>query len=198
MAAASGPWRLVWWSASAIGAIAVLPLILSATPAMMRDAFAGRNARVFGGIAVAAAAIAYGAVALLPYPFMPVALVLAAAAMVLNPFATAVVSALGLLAAIAAGLAGDALGISGEIAFTETFFHVFAALSIVLPFAISLLVTRLRSDRAQIAESEERFRSAMENSAIGVSLVGLDGTWIARQSRRPAICSATARKSLWH
>ena len=168
-----------------MGMIVVLPLILSATPATMREATGGRNALEFVGIAVAATVVAYGAVSLVAYPFVLVALALAAAAMRLNPFATAVVSALGLLAVVVAGLAGDARSVSGESAFMANGFHVFAALSIVLPFAISLLVTQLRGDRARIAESEERFRSAMEYSAIGMALVGLDGRWLRIN---PAVC----------
>ncbi|WP_246675275.1 PAS domain S-box protein [Mesorhizobium sp. B2-3-4] len=38
-----------------------------------------------------------------------------------------------------------------------------------------LFMTRISNDRRQIAESEQRFRRAMEDSAIGIAIVSLDG-----------------------
>lgn len=174
-----------WWSASAMGAIVVLPLVLSATPETVRNALTGRNALELAGFALTTVVVVYGAAWFLAYPFVLLALVLAAAAMRLSPFATAVVSALGLFVVLGAGFSGDTHVPSGGSILNENAFHVSAALSIVLPFAISLLVTQLRGDRARIAESEERFRSAMEHSAIGMALVGLDGSWLRIN---PATC----------
>jgi PAS domain S-box-containing protein len=42
-------------------------------------------------------------------------------------------------------------------------------------FLAALFIRRITDDRRQIAESEQRFRRAMEDSAIGVAIVGLDG-----------------------
>ncbi|WP_245516791.1 MULTISPECIES: PAS domain S-box protein [unclassified Mesorhizobium] len=42
-------------------------------------------------------------------------------------------------------------------------------------FLFALFVGRIADDHRQIAESEQRFRRAMEDSAIGVAIVGLDG-----------------------
>ena len=42
-------------------------------------------------------------------------------------------------------------------------------------FLAALLVRRITDDRRQIAESEQRFRRAMEDAAIGVAIVGVDG-----------------------
>ena len=39
----------------------------------------------------------------------------------------------------------------------------------------ALFIYRILDDRRQIAESEQRFRRAMEDSAIGIAIVGLDG-----------------------
>ena len=39
----------------------------------------------------------------------------------------------------------------------------------------ALCIRRISEDRRQIAESEQRFRRAMEDSAIGIAVVGLDG-----------------------
>ncbi|MEP6565523.1 MAG: diguanylate cyclase, partial [Mesorhizobium sp.] len=40
-------------------------------------------------------------------------------------------------------------------------------------FLLVLFIRRIMDDRRQIAESEQRFRRAMEDSAIGVAIVGL-------------------------
>nr|WP_281034929.1 PAS domain S-box protein [Mesorhizobium waimense] len=42
-------------------------------------------------------------------------------------------------------------------------------------FLTALFVRQIVADRRQIGESEQRFRRAMEDSAIGVAIVGLDG-----------------------
>ncbi|TIW28452.1 MAG: PAS domain S-box protein, partial [Mesorhizobium sp.] len=42
-------------------------------------------------------------------------------------------------------------------------------------FLSAMFIQRIVDDRRQIAESEQRFRRAMEDSAIGVAIVGLDG-----------------------
>ncbi|ESX44651.1 diguanylate cyclase [Mesorhizobium sp. LSHC440A00] len=47
-----------------------------------------------------------------------------------------------------------------------------AAVALVLA---ALFIYRILDDRRQIAESEQRFRRAMEDSAIGIAIVGLDG-----------------------
>ncbi|WP_220710365.1 diguanylate cyclase [Enterobacter cancerogenus] len=55
-----------------------------------------------------------------------------------------------------------------------------------LPFLMMLLPANVmtmvmyafRAERKHITESEERFRNAMEYSAIGMALVGIDGQWL--------------------
>jgi diguanylate cyclase (GGDEF)-like protein/PAS domain S-box-containing protein len=47
-----------------------------------------------------------------------------------------------------------------------------AAVALILA---ALFIYRILDDRRQIAESEQRFRRAMEDSAIGMAIVGLDG-----------------------
>ena len=47
-----------------------------------------------------------------------------------------------------------------------------AAVALILA---ALFIHRIMDDRRQIADSEQRFRRAMEDSAIGIAIVGLDG-----------------------
>lgn len=69
----------------------------------------------------------------------------------------------------------------------------------VAPFLMMLLPANImtmvmyafRAERKHITESEERFRNAMEYSAIGMALVGIEGQWPV-PTRRCAIFSVTA------
>ena len=53
--------------------------------------------------------------------------------------------------------------------------QISVAITAAMLFLSALFIHRLVDDRRQIAESEQRFRRAMEDSAIGVAIVGLDG-----------------------
>ena len=64
--------------------------------------------------------------------------------------------------------------------------HTGAMLNAPLPFLMLLLPANVmtmvmyafRAERKHITESEERFRNAMEYSAIGMALVSIDGQWL--------------------
>lgn len=52
-------------------------------------------------------------------------------------------------------------------------------LMMLLPANIMTMVMyAFRAERKHITESEERFRNAMEYSAIGMALVGIEGQWL--------------------
>ncbi len=53
--------------------------------------------------------------------------------------------------------------------------QISVAITAATLFLSALFIHRIVDDRRQIAESEQRFRRAMEDSAIGVAIVGLDG-----------------------
>ncbi|MER8629539.1 PAS domain S-box protein [Mesorhizobium opportunistum] len=53
--------------------------------------------------------------------------------------------------------------------------QVSVAVAVGALFLAGLFIRRISDDRRQIAESEQRFRRAMEDSAIGIAVVGLDG-----------------------
>ncbi|MFD2056568.1 PAS domain S-box protein [Mesorhizobium calcicola] len=53
--------------------------------------------------------------------------------------------------------------------------QISVAVAVGALFLAALFIRRISEDRRQIAESEQRFRRAMEDSAIGIAVVGLDG-----------------------
>ncbi|WP_284277693.1 PAS domain S-box protein [Mesorhizobium huakuii] len=85
-------------------------------------------------------------------------------ALLVAGFAVAVAAASALLSRLDLGT--DALRLCLQVSVATTIGALFFA---------CLFIGRISEDRRQIAESEQRFRRAMEDSAIGIVVVGLDG-----------------------
>ena len=94
---------------------------------------------------------------------------LLATALISTPLGTAIVAGLSLVTLMAVAYGAPDFFLAS----------LTASLMVVMPFCISLLIQRLRSERAHIAESEMRFRTIMENSPIGMMLVGADKRWMS-------------------
>ena len=165
-----------WWTAAAMGALVVLPVILSATPERLRRSFTGRGFAAFVGVGLLALGLIGLATTQAEHPFVIIGLTLAAVAMLLNPFATACVSTAGFVVATLAGLVGVE---APNDPWLPTFFNFFASISLVIPFGISLLIEQLKREKAAAEASEERFRTVMDGAAIGMGLVDTNGNWIA-------------------
>jgi integral membrane sensor domain MASE1 len=86
-----------WWAASAAGAIFVLPVTLWATPETLRLTFGRDHIRGVLGLALVSAATMNLAVAFTRYPYVVFSLPLAIAALRTNPFATALITATGVV-----------------------------------------------------------------------------------------------------
>ncbi|CAG9169668.1 hypothetical protein LMG32289_01788 [Cupriavidus pampae] len=160
-----------WWNASALGMVMLLPLMVSVTRARV-------SATLKRGLLVRLCilltiSIAIGAVAVMQAhdPFVAMSLPLVVVALLSNPFATAVLTLTSTLAAEVFALAS---GIP-EVAMQKL--PLSAAVIMVFPVCIALMTEQNRAGRANLRSSERRFRQAMEHSAIGMALVGLDGRW---------------------
>ncbi len=156
-----------WWQASALGMALLLPMMLSMTPGRVRAAFARPVLAPQAGLL--ALCLAIGALAQWQGhdPFAAMSLPLVLVALAGNPFATALltlVATLSLQALMLAGQDHEAVPLS-------------AAVIMVLPVCIAYLTEQNRLGRSSLRGSEKRFRQAMEHSAIGMALVGMDGRW---------------------
>jgi diguanylate cyclase (GGDEF)-like protein/PAS domain S-box-containing protein len=174
------PFQTAWWfwlRGSALGAIVVLPVALSATPGALRRTF-GPERREFVVLGLASAAIMAAAIAFIRYPFVLFSLPLAVAAFRTNPFATALISMVSVATVVVLRLLGWVHEPPADGTMLEIPVALYAGLAIVMPFFVSLLVEQQRRESARVAESEERFRNAMEHSAIGMALVGRDGAFL--------------------
>jgi diguanylate cyclase (GGDEF)-like protein/PAS domain S-box-containing protein len=157
-----------WWSADAAGAVAILPIALSVSRRSLRGTFGGRTWWRLPALAALCCGVAYAAGILLDHPTTVASLPLLAAALISTPLGTALLAGLATIT-----LTAITYGSPGYLAVLLT-----ASLLVVMPFSVCLLVTRLRAERVLIAESEERFRNAMEHAAIGMGLAAPDGRWI--------------------
>jgi diguanylate cyclase (GGDEF)-like protein/PAS domain S-box-containing protein len=166
---------LTLWGSSAIGAITVLPVALMASRDAVRSLVGARALMDFTGLAVLSGVVTYLAVASLSHPFVIVALSLVFVAMRVNPFGTALIAAASVVVATGATLVAAAPASGTLVGVAVSFF---APLAVFPSFCLSLIVEELRREQSRIGESEQRFRNAMEHSAIGMALVGLDGRWL--------------------
>ncbi len=176
-----------WWTANAIGAILVLPIMLTASREVARHTLTGIRLLEFAAVIVGTVAIVMLIALKLPLPLVVVGVPLSIAAMWLTPFVMALVSGTTLATLIVAGFLGMSAWLPQRDLAMATSFSFFAALTIFVPFCISLLIEQLRRERRRIGESEEYFRGAMEHSAIGMALVAVDGRLIRVNSAMVAI-----------
>lgn len=156
-----------WWQAGALGMVVLLPLVLAVSYARVRATFARPMRSPLAGLL--ALSLATGVVALWQGhdPFVAMSLPLVLVALMGNPFATALLSLLATLSVEALSMLNDA----------HRSVPLSAALIMVFPICIAFLTEQNRQGRASLRSSERRFRQAMEHSAIGMALTGLDGHW---------------------
>ena len=166
-------WR--WVAGEALGFAVLFPVLMM----MSQFRLAGlsdplRLARL-AAIVGCSTLLALAAVQWTQLPFMLVLVPLMTGAVFLAPLDLAV--ACGAVGATLVGLAvAGALPAldpsNGGFAFG---FQFAVGIVVVLPVLGGLIIEQMRLDRRRIAESEQRFRRAMEDSAIGVVVVALDG-----------------------
>ncbi|WP_423196248.1 MULTISPECIES: diguanylate cyclase [unclassified Cupriavidus] len=160
-----------WWNASALGMVMLLPLMVSVTPARIHATL--QRGLLLRLCILLALCVAIGTVAVMQAhdPFVAMSLPLVVAALISNPFATALLTLLSTLSAEIFALAAGAPAVAMQK------LPLSAAVIMVFPVCIALMTEQNRAGRAHLRSSERRFRQAMEHSAIGMALVGLDGRW---------------------
>ncbi|MDR3384712.1 diguanylate cyclase [Cupriavidus basilensis] len=167
-----------WWTADSMGIVMLLPLMVSITRERFADTFRRAQLPRFAGLLLLSLAV--GGVALYKSnePFVVMALPLVLAALLTNPFATALLTLLAICGTVALGLVTASLGLGANEPFVLQSVQLSTALIMVFPVCIAFLLEQNRRDRSELRGSERRFRQAMEHSAIGMALVGLDGRWL--------------------
>lgn len=167
-----------WWTADAMGVVMLLPLMVSITRERAAETFGRAGRRRFAALLLLCLVVGAGALHKSNEPFVVMALPLVLAALLTNPFATALLTLLSICATTAATLAASAFGRGAGEPFVLQPIQLSTALIMLFPVCIAFLLEQNRRDRSELRGSERRFRQAMEHSAIGMALVGLDGRWL--------------------
>ncbi|MGO4327441.1 diguanylate cyclase [Cupriavidus sp. 2TAF22] len=167
-----------WWTADSMGVVMLLPLMVSVTRERVADTFGRAGLRRFAALLVLSLTVGMLALYKSNEPFVVMALPLVLAALLTNPFATALLTLLAITATVVLGLVAASLGrVAGEPFLLQSV-QLSTALIMLFPISIAFLLEQNRRDRSELRGSERRFRQAMEHSAIGMALVGLDGRWL--------------------
>jgi len=160
-----------WWNAGAIGIVMLLPLMVSISRDRVHATL--RRPMLIRLTALFALCMGIGAGAILAghEPFVVMSLPLVIVALASNPFATALLTLVSALSAEAIAHLGGLRFLASREA------PLSGALIMVFPVCIAFMTEQNRTGRIELRSSERRFRQALEHSAIGMALVGLDGRW---------------------
>ena len=160
-----------WWNAGAIGMVMLLPLMVSISRERVQAALRRPMLLRLIALFVLCMAIGTGAILAGHEPFVVMSLPLVIVALASNPFATALLT-------LVSALALESIAHLGGMQFlVSRTTPLSGALILVFPICIAFMTEQNRSGRAELRSSERRFRQALEHSAIGMALVGLDGKW---------------------
>jgi diguanylate cyclase (GGDEF)-like protein/PAS domain S-box-containing protein len=163
-----------WFAGDAFAFAMLLPVMLFSTREQLQRLNGGPAwARLLSWV-VACAAVSTAAAMVAEFPFIFAFLPLAVAAGRNKPFELAIICAVS-----GAALIGTAelteVPVMKYITGHADGYQFAVAVMMVFPFIGGLLFEALRLEQRRISDSEQRFRRAMEDSAIGVSIVTLDG-----------------------
>ncbi|WP_052659226.1 PAS domain S-box protein [Pseudomonas sp. LFM046] len=168
---------MYWVEGSMLGAVAAMPLAVWVRQHGWWELWGERRRRemlLYGGVVLLGTPFA---LLLLPFPFVYLSLPLMFASARLNFASTALLVA---VASVSGGLI-IALGLLDTPSPGEGWRDLLIYLPLLLALLPALLlasaVEQLRRRRHELVASETRFRDAMDHSAIGMALVGLDGRW---------------------
>lgn len=164
-----------WLSASFLGAALVIPPMMLAGFRNTEAQVTTRQAMIFAATSAGAILVACVALGSYLFPFFAIGLYLLITAVFLTRFEVALVATVSGAVAIFMAVAGLIPGFAdGAAAFADRF-QISLGFALVFPVFVSILLWRLRGNQERLAESEELFRRAMEDSAVGMAIVELDG-----------------------
>jgi len=177
---------LVWVLSESIGSLALVPLgLLFKSHYLLRH----RNPKLLLETLLTMAAtltLSWVAVTWVPWPFTCVIVLLMWSAVRL-PRMEAFLVFLVTVMVISLMIARNPLPLATQNASAMLNAPWLPFLMILLPANVMTMVMyAFRAERKHITESEERFRNAMEYSAIGMALVGVEGQWLQANK---ALCS---------
>lgn len=164
-----------WFGGSLLGAAMVMPVMLLVARQELARFASSRALAVFLALAAIVVTVSILSMVHVYYPFFVIGLLLLAIAVQRSAIETALLALVSGATVIAAVALGLVPGLDDGAAAFAGRFQPTLAITVALPVYLSLLAQRSRADRRRVAESEQLFRRAMEDSAIGMAIVELDG-----------------------
>lgn len=169
---------IVWVLSESIGALALVPLGLLFKPHYL---LRHRNPKLLLETLVTMAVtlvLCWAAITWLPWPFTCVIVLLIWSAVRL-PRMEAYLVFLATIMMVSLMMARNPASMTPQNAIVALNAPWLPFLMMLLPANVMTMVMyAFRAERKHITESEERFRNAMEYSAIGMALVGIEGQWL--------------------
>lgn len=168
------PTAWAWLAGDALSFALFLPVLLLATRGGLMALLEGRRPARLLAWAAACIGVAMASSTLSSVPFILVMVPLMLAASRVGPLEVALITCATGLAFVVSAM----IGLVPAIGQSETFangYQIAVAVTVVFPLLAALLIDRMRYEGRQLAESEQRFRRAMDDSAIGVAIVDLEG-----------------------
>ncbi|MDQ0314811.1 PAS domain S-box protein [Amorphus orientalis] len=179
-----------WWIGTAIGSFSLLPPILlfqrSAFLATMDDP---RKFNLVTGLLIFTAMVTIISVETFPHPYVLILLPVLFAASRLPPFETALVSSTALIIHWLHGVFIPTHGGEIDAALAA---HVALAVAAVSPCIFAIHRSRMALAEQAVRESQAMFSQAMKDSAIGMAIVGLDGSWLKVNDAIPEMLGYSA------
>jgi len=169
-----------WFTGSLLGATMALPIVLTASRSELARFRHPAYAAAVLSYATFMALCAVGALLYLHFPFVALSLPLLFVAATFSPFVTAIGTS---TVAVAVAIVGVLVIGEADDLLYEMSIHASTALAIGPPFLFSLLRHQLETSEARLKASDRMFRTAMENSAIGMAIVGRDGRFLKTNPR---------------
>lgn len=171
----NAPTRSLWWLwavGSALGAMMIIPLAITTTRDQLTISSSARHAFRLLALAALAVAVVQLSMAYFPYPFVIMGLPVMLAAALLDPFRTALIGSVVIMTVVFQNIGHHAN--PGTTAMLVSI-NASTALAVVPSFLLSILKDALSRSQKRAKAGERQFRTAMQNSAIGMALVDISG-----------------------
>ncbi|WP_341503908.1 EAL domain-containing protein [Gallaecimonas sp. GXIMD4217] len=168
----------LWFVGDSLGMMALLPLALLTTEQRLKALFEGKGAAETLLTWLLVMLVVYLAFTQMPFPFVFVAAPLVWAALRL-PFYGGLWVIFSGAVLISALVALEAIDLRQIYPGMTPSLLLSPVLLCLLPAYVTAMTTAAsRREKELLAQSESRFRQAMDNSAIGMALVSLEGQWL--------------------
>ncbi|MEX0956222.1 MAG: PAS domain S-box protein [Rhizobiaceae bacterium] len=174
-----------WFSASLLGAALIIPPMMFAPSRDAIENYSRRRVMIFAASVAGAIIVASLALGSYIFPFFAIGLYLLATTVFLDRFEVSLVASASGVMAIIMALAGLIPGMEEGAAVFVDRFQISLSFALIFPAFVSVLMWRISADQKLLEESEELFRRAMEDSAMGMAIVELGGR-ITKANRRLA------------